>query len=109
MTVLPPRGANDQRVAQIALVEAEETGLRALSSQGDGVAPMIARGEARWIGVEGREAAKRSDVIGAGLPAMRNCRRAGSNSRLQRRPSRAATMPVSARAAARSTYYRAGP
>src|SRR3546814_19734511 len=59
-----PGRANDQRVANVALVNAEEVGAAcARLHQRDRVPPMVHRGEAGGIGMEGRDSreVQRSD------------------------------------------------
>src|SRR3546814_10974270 len=57
-----PGRANDQRVANVALVKAEEVGAAcARLHQRDRVPPMVPRGEASGIGMEGRERRERSE------------------------------------------------
>src|SRR3546814_17680129 len=67
-----PGRANDQRVANVALVNAEEVGAAcARLHQRDRVHPMVHRGEASGLGLEGRELSdvQRSDRLRPRAPS----------------------------------------
>src|SRR3546814_652397 len=96
-----PGRANDQRVANVALVKAEEVGAAcARLHQRDRVPPMVPRGEASGIGMEGRERreVQRRDRRRPRAPCEISDELAPVAAS-SAAPSRAATMPVSASAA----------